>query len=96
MNKLLLSLLFVSGVVVADDADYQVEDMLSGYVCMTKDQTKAMNESSRLLGYRQGYADAKRRLITKMEIKLKMACEDKGSGGEGKLKIGKDLVFYCK
>lgn len=96
MNKLLLSLIFVSGVVVADDADYQVEDMLSGYVCMTKGQTKAMNESSILLGYRQGYADAKSRLITKMEIKLKRACDDKESGGEGRLEIGKSLVFYCK
>lgn len=96
MNKLLLSLMFVSGVVVADDADYQVEDLLPGYVCMTKDQTKAMNESSRLLGYRQGYADAKKEIIRQMKVKLHYACLDKENGGEGKLKIGEDLVFYCK
>lgn len=96
MSKLLLSLMFVSGVVVADDVDYQVEDLLPGYVCMTKDQTKAMNESSRLLGYRKGYVDAKKEVIRKMKVKLYHACKDKANGGEGKLEIGEDLVFYCK
>lgn len=95
MNKLLLSLMLVSsGVAVAKD--YQVEDMLSGYTCMTKEQTKAMNESSRLLGYRQGHADAKIEIIRQMKVKLHYACLEKSIGGKGKLVIGKDLVFYCK
>lgn len=96
MNKLLLSLMFVSGAVVAEDVDYQVEDLLPGYVCMTKDQTKSMNESSRMLGYRQGYADAKGEIIRQMKVQLHYACLEKGKGGEGKLEIGEGLVFYCK
>ena len=94
MNRLLLSLMLVSGVVVAKD--YQVEDMLSGYVCMTKEQTKSMNESSQSLGYQQGYADANIEVIKQMKVKLHYACLEKSIGGKGKLVIGKDLVFYCK
>lgn len=98
--KRLLLITLLSGCAAADEdvlsTDYLVEDMLPGYVCMTKDQTKAMNESSRLLGYRQGYFDAKKEVIRKMKVKLYHACKDKEQGGEGKLEIGEDLVFYCK
>ena len=96
MNKLLLGLILTSGVAVAEDVDYQVEDLLPGYVCMTKDQTKAMNESSRMLGYRQGYADAKKEIIRQMKVQLHYACLEKNKGGEGEFRVGSSLVFKCK
>ena len=96
MNKLLLGLILTSGVAVAEDVDYQVEDLLPSYVCMTKDQTKAMNESSRMLGYRQGYADAKKEIIRQMKVQLHYACLEKNKGGEGEFRVGSSLVFKCK
>lgn len=98
--KRLLLISLLSGCVMAEEeplsTDYLVEDMLPGYVCMTKDQTKAMNESSRLLGYRQGYVDAKKEVIRKMKVKIYHACKDKENGGGGEFRVGSSLVFKCK
>ena len=98
--KRLLLITLLSGCAAADEdvlsTDYLVEDMLPGYVCMTKDQTKSMNESSRMLGYRQGYSDAKKDIIRQMKVQLHYACLEKNKGGEGEFRVGSSLVFKCK
>ncbi|CAM0102997.1 hypothetical protein VPH5P1C_0021 [Vibrio phage 5P1c] len=73
--------------------DYKTEDMLPGYVCMTKGQIKEIQESSRQIGFNEGYYLTRQQVANKSVEMLEGACLT-GSGTE--VVINKNLTMICK
>ncbi|CAH9011908.1 hypothetical protein VP277E431_P0015 [Vibrio phage 277E43-1] len=79
---------------IADERDdYKTQDMLPGYVCMTSDQVKEIQESSRQIGFSEGYYLTRQQVANKSVEMLEDACLT-GSGTE--VVINQNLTMICK